>query len=126
MSVELHAQEGTNVLEVTLSGKITREDYENFVPEVERLIKEHGKLRLLCHLKGFHGWTAGGLWEDLKFDWRHFSDIERLALVGDKRWEAGMATFCKPFTKATIQYCDVSDESKAAEWIHEGVAASTR
>jgi hypothetical protein len=126
MSVELRAEEGSNVLEVTLSGKLTREDYEAFVPEVERLIKEHGRLRMLCHLKDFHGWTMGALWEDMKFDWRHFSDIERLALVGDKRWEAGMATFCKPFTQATVQYFDVSDESKAVNWIHEGAAASTK
>lgn len=126
MSVELHAEEGANILEVTMTGKLTREDYASFVPEVERLIKEHGKLRMLCHLKDFHGWTMGALWEDIKFDWRHFSDIERVALVGDKRWEAGMATFCKPFTKATVRYFDVSDESKATEWIHESVAAGVK
>jgi len=126
MSVELHAEEGTNVLEVTLSAKLTGEDYESFTPEVERLIKEHGKLRLLCRLKDFHGWTMGAMWEDLKFDWHHFSDIERLAFIGDKRWEAGMAVFCKPFTKATVRYFDVSDENKAVEWIHETVAAGTK
>ena len=120
MSVELHAEDGTNVVEVTLSGKLDREDYKTFLPEVERLIKGRGKLRLLCRLADFHGWTAGGLWEDIKFDVRHFSDIERLALVGDRRWEHGMAVFCKPFTRAAVRYFDVSEAGKAAEWIHEG------
>ena len=119
MSVEVRAEEGTNVLEITLSGKVTREDYEIFVPQVERLIKEHGKLRMICRLKDFHGWTMGALWEDIKFDWRHFSDIERLALIGEKRWEAGMAAFCKPFTRATIRYFDAADAGQASEWIHE-------
>ena len=27
-------------------------------------------------------------------------------MVGDKKWQKGMATFCKPFTKATIRYFD--------------------
>jgi hypothetical protein len=30
----------------------------------------------------------------------------RLALVGDRKWEANMATFCKPFTSARIRYLD--------------------
>jgi hypothetical protein len=43
------------------------------------------------------------LWEDIKFSVKHFADIERLAMVGDKKWQRGMAAFCKPFTKATIR-----------------------
>jgi hypothetical protein len=125
MSVELHAEEGTNVLDITLSGKLVREDYEHFVPEVERLIQERGKLRILCRLKDFHGWTLSAMWEDIKFDWRHFSDIERVAFIGDKRWEAGMAVFCKPFTRATVRYFDAAEAVKAAEWIHEGVAETS-
>lgn len=120
MSVALHPEKGTNVLEVTISGKLTREDYGTFVPQTEQLIKEHGKLRMLCHLKDFHGWTLGAMWEDLKFDVRHFTHIERLAFVGDKQWEAGMAVFCKPFTTAKVKYFDASEADKATEWVHEG------
>jgi len=47
--------------------------------------------------------------KDIKFDIKHFADIERLAMVGDKKWQHGMATFCKPFTKATIRYFDHAD-----------------
>ena len=50
------------------------------------------------------------------------SHIERLALVGEKRWEAGMAVFCKPFTTAEVRYFDESKAEEAAEWIHEGIA----
>ncbi len=32
----------------------------------------------------FHGWSAGVLWEGVKFDWKHYGDIERLAIVGEK------------------------------------------
>jgi hypothetical protein len=59
----------------------------------------------------FHGWDAGALWEDAKFDLKHFADIERLAFVGEKKWEKGMAQFCRPFTKATIRYFDRSEEA---------------
>jgi hypothetical protein len=122
MSIDLHAEAEGKVVAVTLSGKLTREDYQAFVPEIERLIKERGKLRMLATLKDFHGWTLAGVWEDMKFDFRHFSDVERVALIGDKRWEAGMAAFCKPFTTAKVCYFDLADAAKASEWIHEGIA----
>src|SRR5947209_3637656 len=98
MSVELHEEAAGKVLAVTPTGKLTTADYERFVPEVERLIKQHGKLPLLVRMHDFHGWEAGALWQDLKFDRKHFADIERLALVGESKWESGMAAFCKPFT----------------------------
>jgi hypothetical protein len=67
------------------------------------------------------------LWEDIKFDVKHFADIERLALVGESKWEAGMAVFCKPFTTAKIKYFDESKAAEAQEWIRaELPAASTK
>jgi hypothetical protein len=122
MSVDLHEEAGGKVLVVNLTGKLQKEDYQRFVPEVERLVKAHGKVRMLVLMHDFHGWTMGALWEDIKFDWKHFSDIERLALVGESKWEAGMAGFCKPFTHAQIRYFDAANAAAASAWIQEGVA----
>jgi hypothetical protein len=116
MSVELHEEAGGKLLVVGLTGKLTKGDYERFVPEVERLIRQYGKIRLLVRMHDFHGWTMGALWEDIKFDFKHFRDIERLALVGDRKWEAGMAAFCKPFTTATVRYFDESKADEAFAW----------
>jgi hypothetical protein len=51
---------------------------------------------------------------------KHFADIQRLAMVGDKKWERGMAAFCKPFTKAAIRYFDHAEAAKAWKWLDEG------
>ncbi|AGA26352.1 SpoIIAA family protein [Singulisphaera acidiphila] len=96
----------SKILILNLSGKLTREDYANFIPEVERTVKAHSKVRM----HGFHDRTIGAAWEDIKFELHHFADIERLALIGENRWEAGMAVFCKPFTTAKLRDFD---ESKA-------------
>jgi len=89
------------------------------VPEFERLVRQHGKLRVLFDMAGFHGWDASALWEDIKFDVKHFSDIERLAMIGEKKWRHGMAIFCKPFTKATVRYFDHADAPEARKWLGE-------
>jgi SpoIIAA-like len=105
------------VLEVRVTGKLTKEAYHEFVPAVDAQIKQHGKLRILFVMRDFHGWTAGAMWEDLKFDLKHWKDIERLAVVGDKKWEKGIAAFCKPFTKAKIRYFDVAQVEEARNWL---------
>ena len=70
-------------------------------------------------MTGLHGWTVGALWEDTKFATRHFSDIDRLAVVGEKKWQEEMATFCKPFTKATVRYFDHAVADEARKWLGE-------
>jgi hypothetical protein len=117
MAAELTEQNEGGYLEVRVTGTLERQDYERFEPVVERLIGEHGKVRILVQMHDFHGWDAGALWEDIKFDARHFKDIERLALVGEKRWEQGMALFCKPFTTAKVRYFDESELETARFWI---------
>ena len=107
------------LLHVKVTGKLTKEAYEAFAPAVEEQIREHGKIRILFEMHDFHGWTAGGVWEDLKFDFKHWKDIERLAIVGESKWEAGMAVFCKPFTLAKIKYFDHALIADAEKWVAE-------
>jgi len=117
MTIELAKESDVKVLNVKVSEKLTREDYQKFVPEVEQLIEKFGKIRVLFEMHDFHGWDAAALWEDVKFDARHFSDIERLAFVGDKAWEKGMSVFCRPFTTAKIRYFEPEQRQEAIEWL---------
>ena len=117
--MSLHIQELAEgkVLEAHLSGKLTEKDYEEVMPEVEKRICQHGKIRILADMHDFHGWNARALWADIKFDWRHFNDIERLAFVGEMRWQEWMSKFCRPFTTAKIRYFDRINMDLARTWI---------
>jgi hypothetical protein len=117
MSVELKKQNEGKLIEVHLTGKLAREDYAKFGPAVDEAVRKYGKIRMLVEMHDFHGWTAGALWEDIKFDRKHFADIERLALVGETKWEKGMAAFCKPFTSAKVHYFDQAKETEARAWL---------
>jgi hypothetical protein len=97
----------------TLFGK----DYDIFVPVIEAMIQKHGRIRIVLEMHGFHGWDASALWEDIKFDWKHYSDIERIAMVGNSKWEQGMAIFCRPFTSAKIRYFPDSKRQEALSWV---------
>ena len=117
MPIQLTEKNGGKTLEVLVSGKLAHEDYVQFVPVFERLVKEHGKISVLFEMTDFHGWNAGAVWDDLKFDLKHFSDIARLAMVGESKWEKGMSVFCRPFTTAKIRYFDRAQAAEARAWI---------
>ncbi len=119
MAIQLKEENGGKLLIVHVSGKLEKADYDHFVPEFERLLRQHGKLRVLFDMAGFHGWDASALWEDIKFDIKHFADIERLAMLGETKWQEGMAKFCKPFTRASIRYFDHVDAVAARKWLDE-------
>ncbi len=121
MTVEMIEREKGRILTLRLSGKLTKQDYELFTPEIERRIEEHGTIRMLAEMHDLDGWETGALWEDLKFDRKHFNDVEHLALVGDKGWEEAMATFCKPFTTAEVRYFDVDEFDEAQRWLRESI-----
>lgn len=128
MSVNILHNRERKILEINVTGKLTKADYEQFVPEIERLIEAHGKLRVLLAMHDFHGWTAGALWEDIKFDARHFSDVQRLAILGETRWQKGMAAFCKPFTTAKVRYFDYNQPGAAEQarsWLATGEESAT-
>jgi hypothetical protein len=38
-------------------------------------------------------------------------------MVGEKKWQHGMAIFCKPFTTATIRYFDHTAIEQARAWL---------
>lgn len=117
MPIHLKEENNGRLVEVEVCGKLAKSDYELFVPEISKLIQKHGKIDILLEMKDFHGWGMEALWSDMKFDAQHFSDIRRIAMVGDKTWEKWMATFCRPFTTAAIKYFDVAEANQARAWL---------
>jgi len=116
MPIQINEESDGQAVAIRVTGKLVAGDYERLVPELDRLIRLHGKLRLLFELTDFQGWEPDALWDECKFDMKHFADIERIAIVGDKKWEHGMALFYKPFTKATIRYFDLANTAEAWKW----------
>jgi hypothetical protein len=117
MSVLIREIDEGKIVETELSGRLSREDFQRFGPEIERLIDRHGKIRVLVQMHDFHGWDMAALWEDIKLDARHFNDIERIALVGEQKWQESLSTICRPFTTARVRYFDLDRVEEARTWL---------
>lgn len=124
MPISIHKEADGRIVVLKASGKLTAEDaedYETFLPDVEHDIRRHDRVRILLELDDFHGWELAAGWEDLKFGLRHYRDLERLAIIGDRTWERVMASVFKPFTQGEVRYFDQSESNAAHEWIAEAV-----
>jgi hypothetical protein len=108
-----------------LHGKLHDEDYKSFVPAIDAALAAEGKLRLFAQFEDFHGWDLRAAWDDFKFGLKHYSDFERVAMVGECKWEAWMTRVCKPFTKAKVKYFDKSEVDNAWTWLREGIQPMT-
>ena len=113
----IHEIAGENLVEVELSGKLTREDYEKFAPELEKIIEQHGTIRLLALMRDFHGWRLGALWQDIKFDLRLFKQMQSIALVGETKWQEWLCALCVPFTTGEIRYFHHDELESARGWL---------
>lgn len=107
------------VVGLKLTGRLHDDDYRQFEPTIETILTAQGKVRLFVQFEDFHGWDLHAAWDDLKFGLKHYADFERIAMVGDRKWERWMAGFCKPFTKATVRYFDQPDADAAWKWLEE-------
>lgn len=115
--IEVEKSAAGTLVTLRIKEKLDKADYERFVPMVESQMHRDAPLRLLIELRDFKGWTAGALWEDTKFAARHFNDIDRIAVVGESRWQQGVALFFKPFTAAAVRYFDMAAVDEARRWI---------
>ena len=89
----------------------------------QRIVQIFGSIRrrhdddLLVEIADLEGWTPAALWEDLKFDVRHYRDIARLALVGRDDSQKWMATLSRPFTGAEVRYFSHDELTAARDWV---------
>ncbi len=117
MGVTVQTQANTNFVEVLLSKKITRQDYELFQPIIDAEIKKHGRICMLVIAKNFDGWDLGASWDETRFIFSHYSKIDRIGLVGAAEWQKWLTFFCKPFTSAEVKFFNLAQEDEARQWV---------
>jgi len=108
-----------NVVAVSSSGQITRDDYSKvLVPAVEKALAENEKVRLYYQVgPDFSGMDPGAMWADTKVGMGHFLRWDKIAVVTDVEW---MRMSIKGFgflMPAEVQVFSIADASKAKEWV---------
>ncbi len=111
------AQSSGNVIGYRVAGVIEKSDYAPLTAEVEALVAQYGSIRMLCDMQEFR-WEAVDAWgADLRFGSELHHKIEKMAIVGDKRWEQLIAKLVSPFYAKEGKYFSVAEIDQAWEWL---------
>jgi hypothetical protein len=116
---------GPASLELRVLGRLEKDDYKECLARFEDRLKDNEKIGLLVHIGDFHGWSPGALWEDLKFDVKHYRDVSRFALVAESPGKKWMATVSSPFTGAKVEFFTEDQLDEAREWVKSAPATRT-
>lgn len=108
-----------DVIALRFAGLITSQDYSNsLVPLIEEASKEHDELKLLCVLdQYFDGYSAGAMWDDMRFGFSHLTTFSKLALVTDVDWIRKSAKLFGSLMPTEVMVFDTDEFEDAKTWI---------
>ncbi|MFT4561837.1 MAG: hypothetical protein ACI9BW_001579 [Gammaproteobacteria bacterium] len=100
-------------------GKLTHEDYDIITPMVESALQgvTEPKIKIFVDASEMEGWEARAAWDDFKLGLKHGSEFEKIAILGNKRWQELAAKIASWFVAGETKYFD--DEQQARAWLHE-------
>lgn len=114
--LKLLANSKDDFIAIKAKGTLHGEDYDALLPDIEKIIETHGKVRVYIDLEQFEGWDMAAAWKDMAFGVIHWNDISKLAIVGNAPWEGWVATMANAMMHGDVRHFGVRDRKQAREW----------
>ena len=107
-----------NGLRITAPDKLKADDFRQIAPQVDSLISQNGKIRLLIDASGFNGWENLVAFENhAGFVKSHQKKVERIAVITAHDWQHWLIGAVRIFLHPEVRSYDKSQESEALQWI---------
>ena len=106
-----------NLVKLRIIGQLTKPDYDRLVPVLETHIDKYGKLKLYCEFENLAIPTLAALWEDIKFDIKHYRDFTHVAIVGEPEWMAAITKLAAPLVPAEVRVFAREEKDAAMLWL---------
>ena len=108
-----------NILGIRATGAISKGDYVELGQLCERLINREGEIHLLVDMTDFKSEPPSAWHADFHFGREFRHKIEKMAVLGDKRWESWLTDFCRHFYALEAKYFHTNDVEAAWDWLTE-------
>jgi hypothetical protein len=113
--LETMEESSGSALGYKMVGDITKADYQTLVPAVQAAIDKAGSINLHFDLSEFK-WEKVDAWKsDLDFGQTYKDKIDKMALVGNAKWEKHLAKLAQPFYAKEIKYFE--SDNDAWDWV---------
>ncbi|MDA8239342.1 MAG: STAS/SEC14 domain-containing protein [Nitrospiraceae bacterium] len=119
MSAEI-VNVANGIITLKISGKLSQPDLAAVQGSVAKIFRQQGKMRILVLAEDFQGWEKEGDWGDLSSMLENDQFMERMAIVGEKRWkELGLVFAVKGFRDCLVEYFQPEEIVRAWAWLAE-------
>ena len=109
-----------NLYLLRIAGLLKKSELDAAQAEFVQHIVAAGPIKLLVLLESFTGWEQGAAWDDTEFFFSHRNDFEKIAIVGNPRWEAEVLAFAGAgLRKGPVKFFPETSESDARAWLAE-------
>ena len=106
------------VLKIVAPVKLNAEDFSDLAPQVEAILEQQGKIRLLIDATHLEGWdTVTALEKHVAFVKAHQQKVERIAVITRHDWQIWLIGAVKVFLHPVVRTFDKGDESEALRWL---------
>ncbi|MDX8397096.1 MAG: STAS/SEC14 domain-containing protein [Mariprofundaceae bacterium] len=119
MMIEVMPETEKNILVVKATAKLTAQDYETvLIPHLEKILEEYGTIKVVLYLSpDFQGWELGAAWDDAKFGVQHRKLVDKIAVVGAKKWLEWITKAGAFFLSGEIKAYKECELLSAIEWV---------
>lgn len=107
------------VLGYEIRDRISEEELQEMLHEMETVIHDEGEVRVLVHIPTFPSFELSALDDDLSFWFQHGDELERYAIVGDNRLVEWATELGDRITGTEIRYFDEEEIDDAWGWVQE-------
>lgn len=117
MGIEIKNLGEKFIVEIDMYGKLTHEDYEVMIPVIERAISAAGEKEfdIVVDMRDFEGWELEAAFDDFKFGMEIKDSFDKMAVVGDEKWEEWSVEAMSHLTKGEMKF--FRDYDEAYRWI---------
>ena len=100
-------------------GRLTHNDYEVIAPIIESALSEvkHPGVNVLIDASELQGWETRAAWDDFKIGLKHGNQFARIAIFGNKLWQAVATKIGSWFVDGDVKY--FSNRNEALQWLKE-------
>jgi hypothetical protein len=118
--IKILEQSTETCLVVSFCGKITGDEYQQFLDAIEERLKTREIINLVCGLEEFDFYgDFESAKKDFKFGFGEYKHIHRLAFVGDQKWITWFTRLIDPFTRVEEKHFPANQFENAFFWASE-------
>ena len=115
MSAQI-VSEADEIVTIKITGKLSQPELIGVRKAAAERLRDKDHAKLLVLIQNFEGWQKGGDWGDLSGQTQLDPKVEKMAIVGEKKWQDFALIFAgQGLRRFPIEYFD--DPNKAQAWL---------